>query len=321
MTPTTTLQFTTDAEHSGIRLDKLLTDRLASEGISRVRVQSLIKEGMVTINGRVAKSSFRFEGGEQVEVQVVTEILSPDNSYSTEPENIPLNVVYEDAYIAAIDKPAGLVVHPAAGHSSGTLVNALLSLYPQVAHVGGEGRAGIVHRLDKDTSGILLIALTEAARLNLMTQFESRQVQKRYLALVDGIPKTISGEIVAPIGRDPDQRKEMAVIRGGREAVSNYNVLESFDTASGEHSLLEVFPKTGRTHQIRVHLAFIGCPIVGDTIYGRRKKTLPVSRHFLHAESIRFTHPVSGDSLSLNAPLPADLQRIVTMLQSESGSA
>jgi len=204
-------------------------------------------------------------------------------------------------------------VHPAAGNVRGTLVNALLARFPQVASVGGENRAGIVHRLDKETSGVILVALSEAARLHLMAQFAARAVQKRYLALVDGAPNTLSGIINAPIGRDPAQRKRMAVLpthRGGREAISQFQVLERF----AQHTLLEVLPQTGRTHQIRVHLAFIGCPVVGDSVYGRRKPTLKLGRHFLHAESIVFRN-LAGEQVRVQAPLPPELARALAALR------
>ncbi len=182
--------------------------------------------------------------------------------------------------------------------------------------MGGEGRAGIVHRLDKDTSGVILIAKTEPARLYLMTQFESREVQKRYLALVEGAPQTQTGDIDAPIGRDANERKRMAVVRGGREAVTQYRVLHTYKgTPESEgFCLLEAFPKTGRTHQIRVHMAFIGHPIVGDTVYGRRKPRLGLKRHFLHAESIALVTP-GGQPLTLHAPLPPELQIVLDRLE------
>jgi 23S rRNA pseudouridine1911/1915/1917 synthase len=292
----------------GERLDRAITLRLAA--LSRVRVQQLIKDGYVTVNGQPTKPSYRLEGGDAITIRLAAHIVTPDAAPSTVAEPLPLDVIYEDADLAAINKPAGMVVHPAAGHASGTLVNALLARWPQVAQVGGKDRAGIVHRLDKDTSGVLLIAKTEPARLNLMAQFAARQVQKRYLTLVEGVPATPTGEIDAPIGRDPGQRKRMAVIRTGRPAVSVYRVLHVY----AGYSLLEVFPKTGRTHQIRVHMAFIGHPVVGDQVYGHRKQRLPLNRHFLHAESLALASPGSGQTLTVRAPLPADLRAILDQL-------
>jgi 23S rRNA pseudouridine1911/1915/1917 synthase len=303
----------------GERLDKFLTDQLAAQGLvlSRVRVQQLIKSGAVQVNRKATKPAYRLEPGDQVVVQLSAEFLAPSEaSAAVEPEPLPLRFLYRDEAIVAIDKPAGMVVHPAAGNRRGTLVNALLAHFPQVAAVGGENRAGIVHRLDKDTSGVILVALSEAARLHLMAQFAARSVQKRYLALVDGAPNTVDGIINAPIGRDPTQRKRMAIVstnRGGREAISHFRILERF----AQHTLLEVLPQTGRTHQIRVHLAFIGCPIVGDSVYGRRKATLKLGRHFLHAESLSFQNLV-GARVRVQAPLPAELERILAWLRSET---
>ncbi len=276
----------------------------------------MIKEGYVTINGIPAKRSYRLEHGDTVAVVLAQSIVTPDSAELTAAEALPLDVLYEDDDLAAINKPAGMVVHPAAGHTSGTLVNALLARWPQVAQVGGPGRAGIVHRLDKDTSGVLLIAKTEPARLNLMAQFAARTVQKSYLALVEGIPTTPTGEINVPIGRDPSQRQRMAPLRTGRPAISVYRVLRCY----GDYSLIEVLPKTGRTHQIRVHLAFLGHPVIGDKVYGRRKQRfpypLPLDRHFLHAESLALVLPGNGRPLTVHAPLPADLQWILDQLES-----
>ncbi|HVO43428.1 MAG TPA: RluA family pseudouridine synthase, partial [Aggregatilineales bacterium] len=234
------------------------------------------------------------------------------------PESIPLDVIYEDSTVAAINKPAGMVVHPAAGHTSGTLVNAVRARWPQTAAVGEAGRSGIVHRLDKDTSGVILIAKTEPARRSLVSQFKKRLVAKRYLALVEGVPDTPTGEINAPIGRNPRQRKLMAIIRDGRAAVTFYKVLHVY--AGGRYSLLEITPKTGRTHQIRVHLAFIGHPVVGDTVYGRRKtKRQPdfvLKQHFLHAEALDFFAPGTRgkETIHVTAPLPDSLQKTLDHL-------
>lgn len=311
------LEFSPADAEIGERLDKVITDRLAGPGglgLSRVRVQQLIKEGFVVVNGRAGKPAYRLEGGEQIVVNLDPSIVAPpDANAGVRPESLPLDVIYEDAVMAAINKLAGMVVHPAVGHESGTLVNAILARWPQVAQVGGEERAGIVHRLDKDTSGVILIAKTEAARLKLMAQFAARTVQKRYLALVEGTPETQSGQIEAPIGRDPERRKQMAVMptnRGGREAVSQYRVLHMYDG----FALLEVFPKTGRTHQIRVHMAFIGHPIVGDSVYGPRKPRMKLGRHFLHAESISLRTPLDDQPLIVHAPLPAELQAVLERL-------
>ena len=299
------------AETAGERLDKAVVEAVGK--LSRTHAQRLIKEGLVVVDGKPGKPALRLDGGERVEVRI-----PPPPPLEAAPEDIPLRVIYEDDDLAAIDKPAGMVVHPAHGNRKGTLVNALLARWPQVAGVGGRDRAGIVHRLDKDTSGIILIAKTEAARLALMAQFAARTVEKCYTALVHGHPPTPEGIIEAPVGRDPRQRKQMAVLRAGRAATTAYRVLARYE----EHALLEAIPKTGRTHQIRVHLAFIGCPIVGDAVYGRRaalraaQQSLGLRRHFLHAGGLVFTSPRTGERIALEAPLPPALQAILDQLES-----
>jgi len=316
---TQSITFTPVPTEVGERLDKLITDRLNPDlGLSRARVQNLIKEGFVEVDGKPGKPAYRVEGDESITVNLHENVIAPPeaNAHIT-PESIPLRILYEDQLMVAVDKPAGMVVHPAPGHAAGTLVNAILSRYPEAAQAGGEGRAGIVHRLDKDTSGVILVARTEAARLTLMRQFAARTVQKRYLALVEGVPATLTGEINAPLGRDPHQRKQIAVMpanRGGRESVSHFKVIERL----GDFSLLEVLPKTGRTHQIRVHLAFIGHPIVGDSVYGRRKQQIKLSRHFLHAESLTLIAPASGQAITISAPLPPELEAVLKSLRETS---
>ena len=296
------IEFTADS--SGERLDKVLAARL--DQFSRVQIQALIRDGQVTVGGRPAKSSYRVESGDLIRVQVPV----PEVEDAPAPEAIPLDVLFENDDLAAIDKPAGMVVHPAYGHRSGTLVNAVLARWPSIAAWGEPERAGIVHRLDKETSGVIVVAKTPSALETLRAQFKERAVEKRYLALVEGTPDTPDGIIDAPIGRDPNQRKRMAVARDGREAVTEFHVIEQYD----EFSLMEVFPKTGRTHQIRVHLAFIGHPVVGDTVYGRRRQRIKMKRHFLHAAAISFPLPGSSEIVTVEAPLPVPLQDILNKL-------
>ncbi len=293
------------AESAGERLDKYLA--ACVDYLSRAQIQALIRQGLVTVNGGPAKASLRLEGGEIIRL-LVPPLEAPAEP---EPETIPLQVLYEDEHVAVVDKPAGMVVHPAFGHRSGTLVNAVLARWPQIADFAEPGRAGIVHRLDKDTSGVILIAKTRLALDSLRAQFKARQVHKRYLALVEGIPGTSEGVINAPIGRDPKRRKQMAVLREGREAITEFRLLETF----AAHSLLEAWPKTGRTHQIRVHLAFIGHPVVGDTVYGRRRQTLRLSRHFLHAASVTFTLPGTNTQITVESSLPSALQQVLDSLR------
>jgi 23S rRNA pseudouridine1911/1915/1917 synthase len=292
------------SEAAGERLDKALVARF--EELSRVQIQDLIRDGMVTVNARPVKASYRLEGGETIWIKIPV----PEADQDPQPEAIPLVILYEDDQVAVIDKPAGMVVHPAFGHTSGTLVNAVLARWPEIARFSAPQRAGIVHRLDKETSGAILIAKTETALDDLRAQFKAREVEKRYVALVAGMPQTPEGLINAPIGRDPNQRKRMAVTRDGREAVTEYRVIETY----AYHSLLEALPKTGRTHQIRVHLAFIGCPVVGDIVYGPRKQRIKMKRHFLHAAAITFRLPGDDQRLTVQSPLPASLQNIIDKL-------
>jgi 23S rRNA pseudouridine1911/1915/1917 synthase len=244
--------------------------------------------------------------GDEVVVRVPVEMPEP-----VVPEDIPLDIIYEDDILLAVNKPAGMVVHPALGHTSGTLVNAVLAHCPQIADVGGLERAGIVHRLDKDTSGLILVAKDEATRAALQRQFKRRRVVKTYLALVEDQVQPREGVIEAPVGRDKRQRKRMAVVRRGREAQTTYRVIEYF----ADHTLLEVRPYTGRTHQVRVHLAWLGYPVVGDRIYGRRRQRLLRDRHFLHAAQLRFTHPTAGEEMGLKAPLPPELSAVLKRLR------
>ena len=291
-------------EQEGERLDKALAAQL--EDVSRSAIQRLIKEGAITVNGQTSKASYRVEAGDAILVR-----LPQEEPQEIIPQDIPLHIVYEDASLLAIDKPAGLVVHPAPGHRSGTLVNAVLAHAPEVAEVGPANRPGIVHRLDKETSGLILIAKDSATHQALQQQFRRRQVSKTYLALVEGNVQPPEGIIDAPIGRDPHHRQKMTVIHQGRRARSQYKVIEIFP----EQTLLEVYPRTGRTHQVRVHLAWLGYPIVGDTIYGHRNQPLLESRHFLHAAGIRFLHPATDEPMTLEAPLPAELSTVLDQLR------
>jgi 23S rRNA pseudouridine1911/1915/1917 synthase len=290
------------------RLDKFLVEQLPQ--FSRARLQALIKAGHVRVNGRAAaKSGQPLLGDEAIEI-----IVPPAAPSDLAPENIPLDVVFENDDVLIINKPAGMVVHPAAGHASGTLIHAALAHAPQIAGVGGELRPGLVHRLDKDTSGLIILAKNDAAQNELQQQFQQREIQKTYIALVDGAPRTPTGRIEAPIGRDPRERKRMAVMRAGkgRQAISEYRMLETFE----DHTLMEVDIHTGRTHQIRVHLAFIGCPVAGDTVYGKRKPSLPLKRQFLHAARLGVRLPGESQMRTFSAPLPQDLQRVLDGLRS-----
>lgn len=291
------------------RLDKFLVAQMPE--FSRSRLQGLIRDGFVTINGVMAtKPGLPLEDEQEIEVRV-----PPPEPSGLVAEEIPLQIVFENDDLIVVNKPAGMVVHPAAGHASGTLVNAALAHDPDLEGVGGEQRPGVVHRLDKDTSGLIVIAKNDTAHRWLQDQFRLRKVEKVYLALVDGAPPTPTGRVEAPIGRDPAHRKQMAIvpITRGREAVSEYRTLEKFP----QHTLLEVHPYTGRTHQIRLHMTFLGCPIVGDTLYGHRHPSLPIDRQFLHAARLTIQLPGETAPRTFTAPLPLDLEGALNYLRTK----
>jgi len=328
------------AEAAGQRLDQFLTTQIPDT--SRARVQQLIAEGKALVNDSSAKSSLKLKGGETI--TILGDATPPPLRAIA--EEIPLDIVYEDDYLAVVNKPAGMMVHAGAGatddaRNRGTLVNALLHRFAQLSGVGGETRPGIVHRLDKDTSGLILIARNDAAHRNLARQFSGRTVKKRYIALVHGWPERACGTINAAISRDAIRRTRMTT-RGtaGRTAVTHYELQERIESPYGKFALLDVHIETGRTHQIRVHMASIGYPVVGDTLYGApavlrsaaappkasRKSAQPASsesparalslnRNFLHATAIEFAHPRTGKPLSLAAPLPGELKAFLDKLR------
>ncbi|HPH96642.1 MAG TPA: RluA family pseudouridine synthase [Anaerolineaceae bacterium] len=302
------ITFTCDLAHVE-RLDRVIV--LHMPDLSRSRIQALIRDGRIKVNGQVVtKTGANIEAGYEIEVD-----LPPVQPTGLVAEDIPLDVLFENDALLVINKPAGMVVHPAAGHASGTLVNAALAHAPEMEGIGGEQRPGIVHRLDKDTSGIIVIAKTDEAHHWLQDQFRLRQVHKTYLALVDGRPPTPEGRIEAPIGRDPSHRKRMAITKPekGREAATEYHVIETFPN----HALVEAHPITGRTHQIRLHMAFIGCPIAGDTLYGHRTPSVELNRHFLHAARLQITLPGESKPRTFEAPLPAELAEVLAQLRRE----
>jgi 23S rRNA pseudouridine1911/1915/1917 synthase len=289
------------------RLDRFLVGQL--QEFSRSRIQGLIAGGLVEVNGRAAKKAGQMlENGLQVTVRV-----PPAAPTELAAEDIPLDIVFENDGLVVVNKPAGMVVHPGAGHPSGTLVNAMLGYDPEIEGIGGEERPGVVHRLDKETSGLILFAKNERAHRWLQDQFRLRKVDKTYLALVDGKPPTPSGRVEAHIGRDPSHRKRMAIVpeSRGREAISEYKTVEPFRN----HTLLEFHPLTGRTHQIRLHCAFIGCPIVGDEVYGRKRPSLDIDRHFLHAYRLKILLPGEKQPRVFEAPLPDELAKVLNTLR------
>jgi len=289
-------------ERAGSRLDKFLQEQLPD--FSRARLQQWIRGGRVRVNGQPVRPAYRLKGGEQIVVEP-----EPPQPLSAQPEPIPIHVLYEDDDVVAVDKPAGMVVHAGAGQRSGTLVNALLARYGQLSELGGGMRPGIVHRLDRYTSGVILVARNDKAHQRLAAQFATRQIEKVYLALVHGEIAQEQGCIERPIARDPSRRLRMSTRLGrGRVALTEYRVLARYPG----FTLLEVRPRTGRTHQIRTHLASLGHPLVGDRLYGapRRVEGLPpLERYFLHASRIRFRHPSTGELILVESPLPGELSQ------------
>ncbi len=285
------------ANRAGERLDKYVAEQCQ---ISRSYAQKLIEAGLVAVNGRAAKASQKLNSGDRIAVSV-----PPASPISLAPEDIPLKVVYEDKDLIVVDKPAGLLVHPAAGQHTGTLVNAILARCPDLGEINGSVRPGIVHRLDKDTSGLMMVAKNEAAQRSLSRQIKQRSIKKGYLALVIGYLTPEHGAIDAPIGRHPKDRKRMAVVSGGREARTDYKVVKYFD----DYTLVKAMPETGRTHQIRVHFAAIGHPIFGDHIYGKKSPLL--GRQFLHAHRLGFKLPSSGEFVEFSSELPPDLEAVL----------
>ncbi|MGA7108449.1 MAG: RluA family pseudouridine synthase [Terracidiphilus sp.] len=328
--------FAVPADASGQRLDHFLTTQLS--GVSRSRVQLLLEQGDVLVNGTRLKASLKLRGGEQI---VVTGDPHPAPLKAIA-EDIPLDVVYEDPDLAVVNKPAGMMVHAGSGQSDdarsrGTLVNALLHRFRALSSTGGDLRPGIVHRLDKDTSGLIIVAKNDAAHLALGTLFSSRRVRKTYFALVQGEISSAKGTISASVGRDPLRRTRMTArpTENARSAVSHYEVVRKLSTRFGKFTLVRVRIETGRTHQIRVHMASIGHPVVGDTLYGaagqlteqadakthrsvNKPERLRLGRNFLHSAQLEFEHPTSGKTLNLEAPLPKELEEFLQKLESSS---
>ena len=296
------LEFT--ASSPGERLDKYIAEQCQ---ISRSYAQKLIDEGQVAVNDHAAKASQKLNTGDKIVVSI-----PPPSPISLTAEDIPLKVVYEDNDLIVVDKPAGLLVHPAAGQHTGTLVNAILARCPDLGEINGSVRPGIVHRLDKDTSGLMMVAKNDTAQKSLSRQIKQRSIKKGYLALVSGHLTPERGAIDAPIGRHPQDRKKMAVVSGGREARTDYKVIKYFD----DYTLVEAMPETGRTHQIRVHFAAIGHPIFGDHIYGKRSAML--GRQFLHAHRLGFRLPSSGDVVEFKSELPPDLKEVLEQLTADT---
>ncbi|GGN96432.1 RluA family pseudouridine synthase [Saccharibacillus kuerlensis] len=300
------LQWSVAAEYKKHRLDKYVTEAMEEE-VSRSQIQLWIDQGHVTVNGRAAKANHKLSEGETVEVRV-----PPAETVDIVSEDIPLEVVYEDKDVIVVNKRRGMVVHPAVGHSSGTLVNALMFHCKDLSGINGELRPGIVHRIDKDTSGLLMAAKNDKAHTSLAAQLKEHSVSRIYTALVHGNIAHDHGTVDANLARDSHHRKMFTVVpKGGKHAITHFNVVERF----GDYTLLELKLETGRTHQIRAHMKFIGNPLVGDPMYGR-SGGLKLQGQALHAASLGFTHPSTGERLEFSAPIPADLDELLTHLRS-----
>lgn len=302
------LRVSVSEEDGGDRLDRFVA-RLA--GMTRTQAQRLISAGAVTVDGAIFPKNHRLRAGECVEVEPMEPVAA-----KLAPQDLPLCIVYQDPELAVISKPAGMVVHPGAGHHDDTLVNALLFSMDGLSGIGGVMRPGIVHRLDRDTSGLMVVAKNDRSHLRLREMLEKRDLKRLYLALVHGVPATRLGTVEAPIGRDPGDRKRMAVTAvGGRSAVTNFKVARELKGAS----LLEVELVTGRTHQIRVHLSYIGHPVVGDPDYGSSgslERRSGLTHQFLHAYRLSFPHPMTGQEMCFEDPLPRDLEHALQVLES-----
>lgn len=292
-----------DDNDSGIRLDVFVHRQLGDDA-SRNDAQTMIKLGLVSVDGaNVMKPSTRVPAGSSIEIiqqqspEIPTQALTP--------QPIEFGVVYEDEHLLVIDKPIGLAVHPGAGRKDGTLVNGLIRRWPEISDIGENDRPGIVHRLDMDTSGLMVVARTDIAFATLQQQIKNREVGRTYTALVRGIPEPSKGVVDAPIGRDPNNRLKQAIVADGREARTQYEVVEEIST----YALLKIKLETGRMHQIRVHMAALGTPVVGDQRYGKSSDNLDLNRQFLHASRLEFAHPMTKQSLQFSSPLPHDLSQ------------
>ena len=289
------------------RLDKYISNK--TDEISRVMIQKLIDEGEILVNGKSQKASYKVQNGDKISINIpeVKEV-------GLKSQDIPLDIIYEDNDILVVNKPKGMVVHPAVGNLDGTLVNAVMAhCKDNLSGIGGEVRPGIVHRLDKDTSGLIIVAKNDKAHIKLSEQIQNREVKKIYIALVRGIVKENEATIDMPIGRSSKDRKKMAVDKKGKEAITHFKVLKRYD----KYTLLEVKIDTGRTHQIRVHMAEIGHPVIGDEVYSNGKNEFNVEGQMLHAKSLEFKHPITGKLKHLEAPLPEYFEEVLKKLNQE----
>ena len=286
------------SEEEKLRLDSYIAKK--DEELSRSMIQKLLDESKITVNGNKEKASYKVQKGDKIQIEI-----EEPKDIKLEAQDIPIDIIYEDSDILVVNKPKGLVVHPANGNPDGTLVNAIMAICKDsLSGIGGELRPGIVHRLDKDTSGLLIVAKNDKAHINMSEQIKNRKVKKTYIALVRGTIAENEATINMPIGRSTKDRKKMAVTKNGKEAITHFKVLNRYTTSNGSYTLLEVKIDTGRTHQIRVHLAEIGHPIIGDMVYSNGKNEFGVVGQCLHAKKLEFCHPITGKEMSFEAPLP-----------------
>lgn len=297
-------EFIVDEENANVRLDKAISNKYTE--ISRMSVQRLIEDNNIHINGKIEKPSYKVKIGDKIEVEDVA-----PKQIDLKPQDIPIDIIYEDDDIIVVNKPKGLVVHPANGNPDGTLVNAIMAICKgTLSGIGGEIRPGIVHRLDKDTSGLIIVAKNDIAHIKLSEQIKNHEIKKTYIALVRGIVKENEATIDMPIARSTKDRKKMAVSKNGKNAITHFKVLKRYEN----NTLLEINIETGRTHQIRVHMSQIGYPIVGDTVYSNGKNKFGVEGQMLHAARLEFKHPITGELLKLEAPLPKYFREILEQL-------
>ena len=296
-------------ENEDIRLDAYISKKI--EDLSRMTVKRLLDEGNILVNGKTPKASYKVSTGDVIDIKI-----DDPKEIKLEAQDIPIDVIYEDDDIIVVNKPKGLVVHPANGNPDGTLVNAIMAICKDsLSGIGGEIRPGIVHRLDKDTSGLLIVAKNDKAHINMSEQIKDRKVKKTYVALVRGQVPENEATINMPIGRSTKDRKKMAVTKNGKEAVTHFKVIGRYTTKNASYTLLEIKIDTGRTHQIRVHMAEIGHPVIGDMVYSNGKNEFGIEGQCLHARKLEFKHPITGKEMKLEAPLPEYFQDIINMLE------
>lgn len=296
-------------EEDKVRLDSYIAKK--DESLSRSMIQKLLEGNKIIVNGNIVKASYKVQVGDRIQIEI-----EPPKEVKLEAQDIPIDIIYEDDDIIVVNKPKGLVVHPANGNPDGTLVNAIMAICKDsLSGIGGELRPGIVHRLDKDTSGLLIVAKNDRAHINMSEQIKDRKVKKTYIALVRGTISENEATINMPIGRSTKDRKKMAVTKNGKEAITHFKVLNRYITSKASYTLLEVKIDTGRTHQIRVHMAEIGHPVVGDMVYSNGKNEFGVVGQCLHAKELEFCHPITGKEMRFEAPLPEYFENIIDLLE------